>query len=51
MFDEWTMPPHAEVIIKIADQIALQNRNPKLFQGGTGGSLSNCGVFANDVQM
>jgi hypothetical protein len=51
MFDEWTMPPHAEVIIEIAEQIAVQNRNRKLFQGGTGGSLSNCGVFTNDVQM
>ena len=38
-FDTWTMPPHAEVITEIIEQIALQNRNPKLFQSGTGGSM------------
>ena len=42
IFDEWTMPPHAEVIVEIVEQIAAQNRPTKLFQGGTDGNLSNC---------
>lgn len=42
IFDEWTMPPHAEVIVEVVEQIAAQNRLTKLFQGGSGGSLSNC---------
>jgi hypothetical protein len=36
-FDEWTQPPHAEVIIEVVEQIAMQNRPFRLFDGGTGG--------------
>jgi len=36
-FDECTQPPHAEVIIEVVEQIAMQNRPFKLFDGGTGG--------------
>ena len=39
MFDEWTKPPHAEVIGEILVQIALQDRPFRLFDGGTGGGL------------
>ena len=30
-------PPHAEVIIEVVEQIAMQNRPFRLFDGGTGG--------------
>lgn len=36
-FDLYTQPPHGEVIMEIADQIAVQNRPFKLFYAGTGG--------------
>jgi sigma54-dependent transcription regulator len=45
VFDQYTMSPHAEVIVEIIEQIGLQNRNPKLLQGGTGGSMSICGIL------
>ena len=36
-FDEWTQPPHAEVIVEVLVQIAMQDRPFRLFDGGTGG--------------
>ena len=36
-FDEWTQPPHAEVIGEVLEQIGMQNRPFRLFGGGTGG--------------
>jgi hypothetical protein len=52
-FNNYTMPPHAEVIVEIVEQIGLQNRNPKLLQGGTGGSMSICGcpLTTTDVNL
>jgi hypothetical protein len=50
IFDTYTQPPHAEIIIEISDQIAYQNRNPKLFIGGTGGSMSTCDS-ADDIDV
>jgi len=36
-FDEWTKPPHAEVIGEVILQIGLQDRPFGLFETGTGG--------------
>jgi len=40
IFNEYTLPPHGEVIMEIGEQISIQNR-PKLFQASTGESCSN----------
>jgi hypothetical protein len=44
-FDEWTQPPHAQVIIEVAVQVALQDRPFRLFDGGTGEGNSCLFVF------
>ena len=36
-FDEWTKPPHAEVISEILGQTFVQDLPFRLFDGGTGG--------------
>ena len=44
IFDEYTLPPHGEVIMEISEQISIQNR-PKLFQASTGESCSDTVKF------
>ena len=44
IFDEYTLPPHGQVITEILDQISVQNQ-PKLFQSSTGESLSPLRCF------
>ena len=38
-FDEWTQPPHAEVIGEVLVQVAMQDRPFRLFDCGTGGGV------------
>jgi hypothetical protein len=51
-FDTYTIPPHAEVIANVLTQIYVQNNNPQLFMGGTGGGRTPFINFLADyVQM
>jgi len=40
IFDTHTQPPHAEIIGDIVTQLQFRNRNPKLFDVGTGGNVN-----------
>jgi hypothetical protein len=50
IFDTYTQPPHAEIIGNIVIQVASRNRNPNLFDVGTGGSMSTCNS-ADDIDV